>query len=267
MNKRIAVESYLFYFIYIYIYIFFFFIFFFFARKHSLNNSNVNALTLYIPCECRCLDNGYNFFYYFRHSINKKISMALPKKKPLVNALTLLFSLFDRNALSLYISSECRRLDDGYNCFTNLEIASRKRWARPYPEKQEKGDTQCSWCWDKVKYKGKQRLTRSKTTKNMLTLLIGFCVPFALAVPITFLFSITIFNYLHHSYHLLHLSFFLFPLRGGILMAHDADIKYTMGKQVDIGQRPQNTFNMNDRVFNPKKKKKKNDRIIWFVLE
>ena len=39
-------------------------------------------------------------------------------------------------------------------------------------------------------------------------------------------------------------------------MAHDAEIKYYIGKQVDIGQRPQNTFNMNDRGFKHKKKKK-----------
>ena len=48
-------------------------------------------------------------------------------------------------------------------------------------------------------------------------------------------------------------------------MAHDAEIKYSIGKQVDIGQRPQNTFNINDQVFNQKKKKKrkkKNDRVI-----
>ena len=40
----------------------------------------VNALILYIPCECRHLDDGYSFFYHFRHSINKKMSMALPRK-------------------------------------------------------------------------------------------------------------------------------------------------------------------------------------------
>ena len=42
-------------------------------------------------------------------------------------------------------------------------------------------------------------------------------------------------------------------------MAHDAEIKYSIGKQVDIGQRPQNTFNMNDWVFNPKKNEKEKE--------
>ena len=143
----------------------------------------------------------------------------------------------------------------------------------------------------------------------MSTLLIGFCVPFALAVPITFLYILnynfklptpfisspspfllsfntdlvsfllprrkrkpvifllfsfsTVFLVVVVSCRLLfclfsnYIStacFFLccaqpYTMWGYLLMAHVAEINYTIGKQVDIGQRSQNTFNANDRII------------------